>query len=177
MSKLGSLISDVGKQLGTLGNQTVKTVVKTPADLAKTAAKQGGFEHVDIDENKQTKAEKPAPAKKTDESKSIVAHLYGKSDAKPAASPQNPEEAQPSMDAQKKAEEAQKLANLRNQLHGQYYQQLTNPVKQQEERPAEKVEREKMQDLQEKQKKDEKKKPLAVTQAQQSAEKFRGVSG
>ncbi|MBI4084555.1 MAG: hypothetical protein HY431_01475 [Candidatus Levybacteria bacterium] len=77
-------------------------------------------------------------------------------------------------------EEAQKLESLRKKLHDEtYYIPLTKRQPQQEEeRPAEKVEREKMEELQHE---DEKKKkeppPLAVQMASNKAERFPGVSG
>lgn len=73
-------------------------------------------------------------------------------------------------------EEVQKTAQLRQQLHSEYYQQLTNPPKQQEERPAEKIEREKQEERWELQKKEEEKpEPLAIKREQGKAEKRPGA--
>lgn len=83
---------------------------------------------------------------------------------------------------QKEQEEKQKLEQLRNKLHSDYYQQLTNPQSvQQEERPAEKNEREDQEKTLELQKieEEEKKKelPTIVTKDMGTKEKLRGVSG
>lgn len=81
--------------------------------------------------------------------------------------------------AQKEMEDKQKMEALRQRLHSEYYQQLTQRPKTQEEaeRPAEKVERQEMEDLQQKQEEDKKKQPIAVTRAERSTEMFRGASG
>jgi hypothetical protein len=76
-----------------------------------------------------------------------------------------------------KTEDSAKLAQVRQKLHGEYYQKLTTP-KAQEERPTEKVEREEKEELQkdfvEKQKKP---KPLAISRLRERVEKFPGASG
>lgn len=101
-------------------------------------------------------------------------------------SPSDPSGKQPSqffkaqMQQGKSPEEAQKLESLRKRLHDEvYYLPLTQrKQQQQEERPTEKVEREKMEDLQlEDQKKKDAPPPLAVQMAKNKAEQFPGVSG
>lgn len=81
--------------------------------------------------------------------------------------------------SQKSVQEQQDLQALRKKLHDEvYYHKLINPPRQAEERPAEKVEREKQQemvDLQEREK--EKPPPIAVIRAQNSTEQFRGSGG
>lgn len=96
--------------------------------------------------------------------------------------PSKPQDSQnlPLAEPQSKTEEQTRLANVRQKLHDEvYYQPLIQGQKaKQEERPAEKVEKEKKQELVDLQKKEAKKPPpIAVQRAQQIAEKFRGVSG
>jgi len=76
-------------------------------------------------------------------------------------------------------EDKMKLVGLRNQLHKEvYYDPTFNPPKKQEERPAEKVEKEKKQEMQElEQKNAEKPPPLAVVRERNKAEMFRGAAG
>jgi len=76
-------------------------------------------------------------------------------------------------------EDKMKLAGLRNQLHKEvYYDPTFNPPKKQEERPAEKVEKEKKQEMQDLQKKEEERpQPIAVVMAQNKTERFPGASG
>jgi hypothetical protein len=81
--------------------------------------------------------------------------------------------------ADKTPEEQKKLMELRSQLHKDvYYDPTFNPVKKQEERPAEKVENEKKQEMADLQKKEEDKpQPIAVVREQNKAEQFRGAAG
>jgi len=76
-------------------------------------------------------------------------------------------------------EKKKKLQELRQQLHNEvYYDPLVNPPKpKEEERPAEKVEKEKMQNLKEDEQKKEEKPPPLVQRTQQRVEKFPGASG
>ncbi|MBI4079533.1 MAG: hypothetical protein HY429_04535 [Candidatus Levybacteria bacterium] len=85
----------------------------------------------------------------------------------------------PDQAQQKEMEDKQKMEALRQKLHSEYYQQLTNRPKTQEEaeRPAEKVDRQEMEDLQKKQEEDQKKQPIAVNRAERTTEMFRGASG
>lgn len=80
---------------------------------------------------------------------------------------------------EKTPEEQQKLAQLRNTLHQEYYQKTFNRPKPQEERQAEKVEKEEKEEEQKKLVVEEKKKkkPIAVHRAENKIEKFRGASG
>lgn len=79
---------------------------------------------------------------------------------------------------QKTPEELAKIEALRQQLHGQYYQDLTNPQKAPEENVTEKLEREdeekKMADLETDK---EKPPPLPATVKQGTGEAVVGVSG
>ncbi len=113
----------------------------------------------------QIKPQPKASVSKSDQ-KEVVDFLYGKGkDEQP--SPESP-----------KAEDDEKLKKYRNELknylHSQYYQSLT--TKKQEERPAEKIEREKKQENFELIQKEKKKPPLPVQRAQ-NIEKNRGSSG
>lgn len=116
----------------------------------------------------QQDGSKNVPVAKKEETKQFVKDLYG--GEKPQISS---EELQ-----KKELEDKQKEEALRQRLHSEYYQQLTNPPKPKEERPAEKVEKEKKQEMQDLQQKEAKKPPpLAAQRAAQKVEKFRGVSG
>ncbi|MBI1982091.1 MAG: hypothetical protein HYY87_04000 [Candidatus Levybacteria bacterium] len=113
-------------------------------------------------------SQQPKQSQDKSQTKAFVKDLYG--GEKP---PISPEEVQ-----QKQAEDKQKEEFLRQRLHSEYYQQLTNPPKPKEERPAEKVEKEKKLEMKELEQKEAKKPPpLAAQRAAQKVEKFRGVSG
>ncbi|MDO8583391.1 MAG: hypothetical protein Q7R51_02580 [bacterium] len=173
-------------QLGQAAKQAVKQVVKIPEEMAKDVGGQVGV------------ITEPAASAKSGESKQwpsdderikFLKDLYGSRDmSKDGAEEKNPttgsgQAKKPTefeeQIADKTPEEQKELAQLRQQLHKQvYYDPTFNPVKQQEERPAEKVENEKkkeMMDLQ--QKEDKKPQPLAVTREQNKAEQFRGAAG
>ena len=84
-----------------------------------------------------------------------------------------------SSEEQERLDTQQRLVALRKELHNEvYYDPLVNPKKQEEERSAQRVERqekEEMQDLE--QKNADKPPPIAVQRAQTSTEINRGVSG
>lgn len=159
------------------GQSAVQKTGKTAADSAKSAVKtavgqvagdsnQPGPNEINgaVSDN-QTASDKA----QNDE---FVKELYAPS------KPQNSQNTEDNQRAQ--TEEQAKLAGVRQKLHDEvYYQPLIQGQKaRQEERPAEKVEREKKQEMQDLQKKETKKPgPIAVQRAQQTAEKFRGVSG
>ncbi len=100
--------------------------------------------------------------KSNEETKKLVEDLYKKGEPKQKA-PEEPDEV--------------KKQKLRSELHAQYYQNLVNPPKQKEERPTEKVEREKKQEMIDLQKKEQKKPSQLVQKAQQRVEKYPGASG
>ncbi|MDO8460893.1 MAG: hypothetical protein Q7S38_00460 [bacterium] len=84
-------------------------------------------------------------------------------------------ESQEHIDEEKeKAEIRQKLQKLHDET---YYNPTFNPPKNQEEKPLEKVEREKQEEMQDLQKKEEEKPPPLVQRAQQKTERFPGTSG
>ena len=196
-----SILGNTLGQLGGVIKQTAQQAVKIPVDLVGDAGEQIGTmpetAAASSDSAGGTANQKPQDSKagfQTDEDRiAFLKSLYGPSDdlgskdssLAPVKKAQQPNQAQIIKDedfekqiADKTPEEQQKLRALRKQLHDQYYQQLVNPPKQQEERPAEKVEKEKkieMADLQKKQ--EEKPPPLAVVREQNKAEMFRGAAG
>jgi len=80
----------------------------------------------------------------------------------------------------KTPEELKKITELRQILHKDYYEKLTNNKQQQDERPSEKVEREdeeKEQKELELEKKKPKDLPIAAKRGRQRVERLKGVSG
>jgi hypothetical protein len=154
------------------GQGAADSVKKSVSDTAKAAATQvtgiGG--------------DKPGQNKTPSVDKDFVKDLYGVKDETQVQS-DSPDQAvaseQEQVKEQKKAEDQQEIARLRNKLHQEtYYEPLVNPPKEEEERPAEKIEKEKKIEEQELQQKEaEKPAPLAVKRAQTSTETNRGVSG
>lgn len=151
--------------------KTGKAVADSATGVVKTAAGQ-----VAGDPNNQAKDNVVVPDQKANDktqTDELVEELYAPSQ------PRNGQNLSPS-EPQSKTEEQAKLANVRQKLHDEvYYEPLIHGQKaKQEERPAEKVEKEKKQEMADLQQKEAKKPaPIAVQRAQQSAEKFRGVSG
>lgn len=181
----GEIASEVLEQGGSVVGQTAKQIIKTPTDLAKTAGGQINPvqppQENQIDPNKTSVGQNQtnADAKKINED--VVKSLYEKSgneniDQKTQEHLQKMAEEHP----EKTPEELQEIEKLKQELHQTtYYQPLINPQKQ-EERPAEKIEKEKRQEEEKKMdelKEEEKKEPLAVHQAERKTEIFRGVSG
>ena len=163
MSDTSGIFGEILEQGTSVVKQTVKQVAKTPTDLAKAAGKQ-------VKGSDQAQS----PDKTTDEkikTKEFVKDLYKPKDDLNADERKN---------VQKSPEETeeQKIAKLRQELHSVYYQKLVNPPKAPQEKPAEKVEREKKEERWELQEKEKKKPPpLAVQRGAQKAEKYPGASG
>lgn len=158
------LLDDVSQQLGSVGKQIGQAVAGAPKSAAKTVAAQIGFE---VKEGQQKPPKEMAGKAKKDNA-DFVKELYGATpNQKPPEQAQNP---------QKSPEEIQQMMALRQKLHGDYYQKLITPnsrpeeAQQEQEREQERMERLKMEDLQEKKKEDEKKKPIAVLQAERKTE-------
>lgn len=152
------------------GQSTVQKTGKTVADSASNAVKSAVSQVAGQDQKEQSVQDNVQKANDKAQVAEMVKDLYA---------PSNPNVKAPSKE-QSEAEKKARLANLRQKLHNEvYYEPLIAGQKaQEEERPAEKVEREKVQEMQDLKKKEDKKPaPLAVQRAQQSAEKFRGVSG
>lgn len=131
--------------------KVLKPVVEETGKFVKTAGEQ-------ITGTSSKTSEK-------DETKEFVKSLYGKSSTL---------QVKPD---QKKAEDELAKKRLRQELHAQYYQRLVNPPKAPEEKPAEKVEREKKQEMVDLQQKEKKKPPVLVQRAAQRVEKYPGASG
>lgn len=188
----------LGAALGQLGQtvkQAAKQVVKIPEEMGSDVGGQvGGSAKQNPDENKAS--ENKQQWQSDEERVKFLKDLYGSSEKTPSVEKKPQEQqaqtsANPLINAQeepsefqeqikdKSPEEQKELMELRNQLHKEvYYDPTFNPVKKQEERPAEKVEQEKKQEMMDLQKKEEKKpQPLAVTREQNKAEMFRGASG
>lgn len=177
MDKAG-VFGEILEQGQSLTDKTGKAVKKQIADTAKAAVSQVA--------GSGTQADQPGQNQPPTADKNFVKDLYGIKDKKqPKSSQLKPpsqtsESSSEEVQDQKKIEEQQKLAKLRQELHQTtYYEPLINPKKEKpEERPAEKVEQEKQEEqfeLQQKEK--EKPAPLAVKRAQTSTEINRGVSG
>jgi hypothetical protein len=191
-------------QLGQTVKDAAKQVVKIPSEMAKDAGEQiMGSKSSTPNEQNQTQKQgwksdeervkflkdlygAPQPlleiaadkkdqglANKKTETKQTSANPLVKSEEN-----KKPSEFQEQI-ADKSLEEQKKLMELRNQLHKDaYFDPTFNPVKKQEERPAEKVENEKKQEMQDLQKKEEDKpQPIAVVREQNKAEQFRGAAG
>lgn len=170
----------LGSALGQLGQtmkQAAKQIVKIPEEMAKDVGGQVGSVKQNTNENKVS-GNKPAWSSDEERVK-FLRDLYGKSDmSQDGASDKKPTELQEQI-KDKSSEEQKKLLELRDQLHKEnYYDPTFNPVKKQEERPAEKVENEKKQEMQDLQQKEDKKPPpLAVVREQNKTEMFRGAAG
>lgn len=121
-----------------------------------------------------------------DQAKQFLKDLYGNKDK--ASAPGNIKQVphpiqdalgipKPDPNAGKTPEELTKLQSLRNQLHGDYYQNLINPPKPKEEPVTQKLEKEKqMEEFELAQKQKEKPDPLATVKTG-TGERVVGVSG
>lgn len=186
-------------QLGQTVKQAAKQVVKLPEEMAADLAGQvGGVKSVVSADGSAPPKQEQKKWQSDEERVKFLKDLYGFSPAKQDSLEKKPEakqttSANPLTTAvesktpsefqeqikDKSPEEQKKLIELRNQLHREnYYDPTFNPVRKQEERPAEKVENEKKQEMQDLQQKEDKKPPpLAVIREQNKAEMFRGASG
>jgi len=139
-----------------------KTVANAVSDTGKAAASQ-----ITGQRNRDTQ--------------DIVESLYGKSGGKigQSSNESTNQNSQQPEDTAQGIEKKKKLQELRAQLHNEvYYDPLVNPPKpKEEERPAEKVERDKMQDLKENEQKKKDKPPPLVQKTQQRVEKYPGTIG
>lgn len=154
------MIGEILEEGGSIVGQTVKTIKQTPGDL-KNAAK--------------SQATLPTHHKKgaQNSNEEIVKSLYEKSDQ--VGTP--PQESDEAAELAKTRNELQAKKQAHQQQHDiTYYNPTFNQPKPQEERPAEKVEREQQQEMQDLQQKEAEKPNHAVKRAQ-NIEKFRGVSG
>lgn len=165
MVRKGSLLGETLEQGGSIVKQTGKQVVKLPTDLARTAAKQAAAKQSATDQGKSQGE--------------FVKGLYGTTDQKALAEQAEQKVAVAQASKQRSPEELEKIAQLRQKLHSEtYFGELLSPPKPQEERPVEKVEREKMEELQGEQEKQAKKPPPLPPSARPgTVERKLGVSG
>ena len=117
-----------------------------------------------------------------EDAQDIVKSLYAQSDKntdRPSNKSTNQNSQQPEDNTPQGLEKKKKLEELRQQLHKEvYYDPLVNPSKsKEEERPAEKVEKEKQGEMIELAEKKKKEPPPLVQKTQQRVEKFPGASG
>lgn len=169
-----NVLGEVLEKGQTVVQKTGKAASDSASNLAKTAAGQVAGDSNNqsgVDETNATVSDQQAVNDKA-QTEELVKGLYAPS------KPQNNQDSQ-TVNPQSEQEKQAELARVRQKLHDEvYYQPLVQGKKAQEERPAEKIEKEKKQELQNLQKKEAKKPPpIAVQRAQQTAEKFRGVSG
>jgi len=181
-SVLGSAFS----QLGDIVKKTGQQVVKIPKDAAEDVEKQivGEVKDKDVNNQDQQAVNQGDSNRGTEE---IVKSFYEKSPqllASPNSAGQTEDQKATGDEFRKQIkdkspEEQKKLLELRNQLHKEnYYDPTFNRPQKQEERPAEKIEKEKKMEavvLEEKNK--EKPPPLAVVRERNKAEMFRGAAG
>lgn len=160
---LGTIVEEVAEELKDTGKAIVKEVGRVPGDSAQSIVSQAADIEAPQKEVEQSRAK---------DSEEITKHLYAKSS-------QNLTEVAPKELIEQKTEEKKKAVReqLKKAAHASYYQGLVNRPKPQEERPAEKVEREKKEDRWKLEEKKAKEKPIAVSRAQQSVEKYRGSAG
>lgn len=164
------------------GTPNAEEALEAGISLLKRAGKSAG--HIASDTAKAVVSQTGMPIANDQVTQDFVKDLYApggkkQNSANTTQSPQNSNQ-DDTTGSQKSAQEQQDLQALRKKLHNEvYYHKLINPNQgQTEERPAEKVEREKQQemvDLQEKEK--EKPTPIAVIRAQNATEQFRGSGG
>ncbi len=161
-------MNDDNGLLGEIIEQGAAAVAQVP----KTAAAQLG-----VSQPSDTPAGTPPADNAT--TKDINEALYGNS--KPQAANNNVGQQVAQMitgNPAKTPQEQAEMESVRKRLHDEYYQSLVNPPKQEEERPAEKVEREEKQEAMDLQQKEmDAPPPLAVQMGQAHAEKFPGASG
>lgn len=202
-----TILGGVLNQLGQTVKQTAKQVVKLPQELAGDVGEQIGGTRDEKSAASAQGSGEPRDWKSDEDRVKFLKDLYGTSQPSPEASvdkssgkaDQNKKtevsqtSANPLVKSvenkqltefqeqikDKSPEEQKQLMELRNQLHREvYYDPLVNPSRQQEERPAEKVENEKKQEMMDLQEKEAKKpQPIAVVREQNKAEQFRGAAG
>lgn len=168
MSDNPGILGEIIEQGASIVKQTVKQTAKLPSDLAKTAGSQ-----VTGSDDQKSK----------EETREFVKSIYGvdqQSNEKPVPPQRDPEKGGTTTESTASNAAAQKelkLNRLRQELHAQYYQRLVNPPKPTEERPAEKVEKEKREEMIDLQEKEKKKPPVLVQRARERVEKYPGASG
>ncbi len=165
------------------GQSSVKKAAKqTVSDFVQTTKGQitGSSSGSDQGTNEQANsAQQTQQQQMTDKDRvEFLRNLYGKSDNSSKTKSQGSNPPQKSPNVGKTPEELAKIEALRKQLHGDYYQSLTNLQKPQEETVTEKLEREEEKEKMELWEKDKKKPPaLAANVKQGTGESVVGVSG
>lgn len=182
MSKLGDLSKGIGSELKQMGGVAAQQIA--PHKPAQNALEQ--------DQSKKVEQEHAPKDQSIQDNKDMLQALYGTSgqeqQQKQPEKKLSPEEEafQKTLEG-KTPEEQQELIQKRQELQrmhtSDYYQPLVQKVEQglkrpeDNERAAERVERQQMEDLQEKQKEEEKKQPISVNRAQQSIESDKSMKG
>lgn len=179
MNPLQQLSSEALVEQGiSLVKKTAKVVGQQAQATTQTAVSQLTGQTVTPSDHK--------PAARSEETKSFIKDLYSPTrpkehdlpsiDDKPHAEMKQQEK---SATDQKLADTRQRLAQLHNSQHqSSYFDPTFNRPKQQEEKPVERIEREKQEEMWLEQEKEKKKpKPMAVQMGQSKAEKFPGASG
>ena len=169
------------------GQQAASNAVQnTASDVANSVVGQLGFKN-ESDSNKtqntgQTQTQVPVvpPSEGTAQpNEDLEDNEFTKEMVEDFYAPSTNPAQNMSSEEQEELDTQQKLIALRKQLHDEvYYDPLINPKKQEQERPADRIERqekEEMQDLE--QKEADKPPPIAVQRAQTTTEMNRGVSG
>lgn len=165
-TKLGKTLG----QVGSLANKAGKALHQVASDTKKAAKQQTGIavepvEAVDAkNQDQEPNLEKLTPQQPSQQTKDIVAAFYAKTDPKLQTPSAQTATAIAEENPEKTPDEIKKMADLKLQLHMEkYYNPTFNPPKQQEEAPAERIERlekEEEQKRWELQQKEEKKKPV-----------------
>lgn len=171
---LGGTLGQLGQAVKKAGQQIVKIPEEMAADLGGQVA---GVKQSDGDKVQENKSGKQWQS--DGERIKFLRDLYSSAQPSPEATAGKANSNPPTGGKSTEFKEQKKLLELRNQLHKEnYYDPTFNPVKKQEERPAEKVEQEKKREMQELEQKEAKKPPpLAVVRERNKAEMFRGASG
>lgn len=182
----GGLLGEALEQGVSLVKQTGKQIAQAPKSFIQGAASQVTGKPIQSQNGKSaptpTQAEKlpQVDPKAAAQTKEFVDDLYAPTHQN--GNQQNPQAALQAAD-QKSFEDQQHIASvrekLRQELHNTvYYQPLINQKRQEELRPAEKVEQEKKKEMIDLQEKEQKKpQPLSVMREQNKTEMFRGASG
>lgn len=170
MSDNSSIIGEVLEKAGTPAKQTGKAAAAAASDFAQGAASQVGVPVPDSSGNVPQSVDSV-------NTQDVVESLYGKSQTQTPAPHQSVQSGDAPADTSKSPEELAEIEVVRKRLHNEYYQSLVNPPKQEEERVAEKVEREEKEEMVDLQQKEMKKPPPLVQRQAQRVEKFPGASG
>ncbi len=181
---IGNLGKQVGKGIVEETKKSVKGAASQVTGIERAGEKKEGEKQPAQSQKNEQKAGEQTP-NKAGTDKDFVKGLYGKSgnQSQETAKTAQAQTAQKIAEEnpERTPEEVQKMVQLRQQLHKEsYYDPTFNRPKPKEETVAEKIEKEdeekKMKEL-EVAKKQEKKKPIAVDQAERKTEAFRGASG